>query len=100
MPRIKYTVERISTKLDQPESLGRKSRSRRTATTSTGALSGTCSCWMAPTSIAHSSKMAGAGGIESMRRGIRCWKGESTKYEWDGKATARTAVGVAEKKIA
>ena len=44
--------------------------------------------------------MAGAGGIGSMRRGIRCWKGWRRKHERRGKACGliRTgaAVGVAE----
>ena len=45
------------------------------ARTSTDAPLETCSCWVAPTSATRSSKTAGAGGIESMRQGIRYWKG-------------------------
>jgi len=36
---------------------------------------------MTPTSITRWSRTAGAGGTESMRLGIRYWKGQSTKRE-------------------
>ena len=64
----------------------KKSRSRLTATTSTGAPLLMCSYPMARTSTTNSSNRAGAGGIGSMRQEIRCWKSWRRKHERDGKA--------------
>jgi hypothetical protein len=61
----------------QPQNwtMSRKSRSRHLAKTSTGGPLPTYFCPIAPTSITRWSKMAGVGGIGSMRWWIRCWKG-------------------------
>ena len=72
----------------QPQNwaMGRKSRSRHSTKTSTGGPLPTYFCSMAPTSITRWSKTAGGGGIGSMRRQIRCWKGWRTKREMRRKA--------------
>ena len=62
-----------------PSPSGRKSRFRPTASTSTGVPLPMCFSQMERTSITNWSKTVGAGGTGSMRQGIRCWKGESTK---------------------
>ena len=53
---------------------GKKSHSKLTARTSTGGPLPMSFCQTARTSTMNSSGKAGAGGIGSMRRGIRCWK--------------------------
>ena len=60
---------------------GRESSSRPTARTSTDAPLETSSCWMALTSTIRWSKTVGVGGIGSMRRQTRCWKGWRRKHE-------------------
>ena len=62
-------------------SSGKMSSSIPTARIRTGAPLQTCSCGMAPTSITHWSKTAGAGGIGSMRQGIPCWKAWRRTHE-------------------
>ena len=78
----------------------RKSPSRLMVRTSTSAPWPMCSCLMAPMSITHSSKMAGAGGIGSIRGGYGAERvGEgSTKGEGRtvGRPAADAAVGVEE----
>ena len=66
--------------------LGRMSRSRHTAKTSTGAPLLMCSRPTVPTSITRWSKTAGVGGIGNMRQGIRCLKGWRRKLEKPRKA--------------
>ena len=58
MPRNRHSVEQIITKLLSNRSLPEQVSYR-----------------MEATSITRWSKTVGAGGIGSMRRGIRCWKG-------------------------